>query len=76
MGVQIGLIKWDAGIYFYVGSVGHALGFDVCVSAASEESVWQAGFGVGMLVCDEYWRVVVVGCELGYKRPVNKKPTG
>ena len=63
MGVQIGLIKWDAGIYFYVGSVGHALGFDVCVSAASEESVWQAGFVVGQLVRDVYWCVVVVGCE-------------
>ena len=66
MGVQIGLIKWDAGIYFYVGSAGHALGFDVCVSAASEESVWQAGFGAGQLVCDVSWRVVVAGYVLWF----------
>ena len=63
MGVQIGLVKWDACIDFYVGLSGHALGFDVCVSAASKESVWQAGFVFGQLVCDVYWCVVVVGCE-------------
>ena len=66
MGVQIGLVKWDAGIYFYVGLVGHTLGLDVCVSAASEESVWQAGFGAGQLVCDVSWRVVVAGYVLWF----------
>ena len=63
MGIHIGLVKWDACIDFYVGLSGNVVGFDVFVSAASQESVWQAGFVVGQLVCDVYWRVVVVGCE-------------
>ena len=62
MGFHTGLVEWDACIDFYAGLIGHALGFDVCVSAASEESVWQAGFGVGQFVCDVYWCVVVAGC--------------
>ena len=66
MGIHIGLVKWDACIDFYAGLVGNALGLDVCVSAASEESVWQAGFGAGQLVCDVSWRVVVAGYVLWF----------
>ena len=63
MGIHAGLVEWGACTDFYAGIIGHALGLDVCVSAASEESVWQAGFVVGQLVRDVYWCVVVVGCE-------------
>ena len=66
MGIHIALVKWDACIDFYVGLSGNVVGFDVFVSVASQESVWQAGFGAGQLVCDVSWRVVVAGYVLWF----------